>query len=110
MEKALEEFSGECDFLFETAQYYARKCDYEKAVEYYEESYAADGGHKPRYTDALQAIAMIHEIRGEYEKAADAWRRVLGALKDEWGFTEETVIRETEEEIRRLEEKSKRRR
>ena len=109
MEKAMAEFSGECDFLFEAAQYYARKGDYEKALEYYEASYAADGGHKPRYTDALQGIAMIHEIRGEYQEAADTWRRVLDSLKNEWGFTEETVVRETEQEIQRLEEKSKRR-
>ena len=57
---------------------------------------------RPRFTDAPEGIAMIYEIRGEYESAADTKRRILNALKNEWGFTEETVARETERDIERL--------
>ena len=106
MEKALSEHGNDTDLLFEAAQYYARKCDYEKAIGYYEASYASEEDRKPRYTDALEGIALIHEARGEYQKAADTHGRILDALKNEWGFTEEIVIRETEQEIRRLTQKA----
>ena len=102
MEKALMDYPDEKDLLFEAAQYYARKCEYAKAIQYYEASYAADADNKPRFTDALEGIAMIYEILGDYQKAAETQKRILEALKTEWGFTEETVIRETESEIGRL--------
>lgn len=102
MEQALREYPDNADVLFEVAQYHARKCEYDKAVEYYEASYAAEAGKKPRFTDALQGIAIIHEIRGDCKAAAETQRRILDALKNEWGYTEETVVRETEREIERL--------
>lgn len=107
MEQALRAYPDNADLLFETAQYHARKCEYDRAIEFYEAAWAAEAGKKPRYSDALQGIAMIHEIRGEYKEAADAQRRILQSLKDEWGFTEETVVRETEQEIERLTRKQK---
>ncbi len=105
MASALAADPDNADLLFEAAQYHARKCEYDKAIGYYEASYAAETDRIPRYTDALQGIATIHEIRGEYRKAADTHRRILAALKTEWGFEEETVIAETEREIERLEKK-----
>ncbi len=105
MASALEADPENADLLFEAAQYHARKCRYDRAIEYYEASYAAEADRKPRYTDALQGIATIHEIRGDYKAAADTQRRILAALKTEWGFTEETVIAETEREIERLEKR-----
>ncbi len=102
MEKALRDFPEEKDLLFEAAQYYARKCDYITAIKYYEDYYAADEDNKPRFTDALEGISMIYEILGDYQKAAETQERILVALKTEWGFSEETVIRETELEIGRL--------
>lgn len=105
MTKALEDFPENTDLLFQAAQYYARKCDYDKAIHYYEASYAKEEDHIPRFIDALEGIAIIHEIRGDYLKAADTRKRILYSLRNEWGFTEETVIQETEQEIRRLMEK-----
>lgn len=105
MEKALADFPADGGMLFEAAQYYARKCDYDRAVRLYEAAYAAEENSKPRFTDALEAIAMIHEIRGDCRSAADTQRRILTALREEWGFTEETVVRDTQREIERLEKK-----
>ena len=102
IEKAKWTYAQERDFLFEAAQYHARKCEYDRAIEYYEASYAADAEHKPRYTDALEGIAMIYEIQGENEKAAAVYDRILDNLKNEWGFTEETAVQEAEAEKRRL--------
>ncbi len=107
MERAMQDYCDDGGFLFETAQYYARKCEYQSAIKYYELSYAADEENKPRYTDALQGIAMIYEILGDYQSAADTQRRILDALKNEWGFTEETVIADTEREIERLMKRTK---
>lgn len=102
MEQALREYPDNSDMLFEAAQYHARKCEYDRAIELYEASYEAESDKKPRFTDALEGIAAIYEIRGENEKAAETKRRILDALKNEWGFSEETVVRETEREIERL--------
>lgn len=74
-------------YLFEVAQYYARKCEYEKAIDYYERAWKNE--KKPRYTDALQGIATIHKILGNKKAAADAYDRILGCLVEEWGYSKE---------------------
>ena len=102
MAAAMKQYENEGDFLFEAAQYHARKCEYEQAIACYEASYASEAQHKPRYTDALYGIATIYEIMGEYKKAAATVERILENMRDEWGFTEETVVKEAEEERNRL--------
>lgn len=106
IQKAMAEYSQEGDLLFEAAQYYARKCEYEKAIEYYEASYAGDAQHKPRFSDALEGIAAIYEIMGENQKAAAAYDRILDNLKNEWGYTEEAAaVQEAERQKNRLMQK-----
>lgn len=107
LQEAMKTYSKNGGFLFEAAQYYARKCDYEKAVEYYESSYACEESQKPRFTDALQGIAVIYEILGQYQKAAETYDRILDNLKNEWGFTEEAPVQEAVRERTRLLQKSK---
>lgn len=106
MEGAMDEFGTDGGFLFEVAQYYARKCEYDKAVKYYELSYASEIQQKPRYMDALQGIAVIHEIMGDWKQAAGTYDRILDNLKNEWGLTEETAVKEAEEERSRLLQKA----
>lgn len=105
IENALAEYPEDKDMLFEAAQYYAGKCDYENAIKYYEASWSAIENEKPRFIDALSGISTIYEITGQYPKAAETQMRILQALKEEWGFSEETVLRETEQEIERLKKK-----
>ena len=100
MEQALRDFDPESGILFEAAQYYAGKCDYERAVELYEASYAAD--KKPRFIDALQGIAAIREIQGRYAEAAAAYDRILENMHEEWGFTEEVALTDARREKARL--------
>jgi len=102
IEKAVESLKDEKDILFEAAQYYAKKSDYEKAIRYYEDYFTASENNKPRFTDPLEGISMIYEIRGEYQKAADTQKRILTVLKDEWGITEETIVFQTEKKIELL--------
>ena len=89
MEELLAEQPGNDAVLFETAQYYAAKCDYDKAIDCYERSFAADP-KRPRFTDALMGIRDIYEIMGDYANAAKTCDRLLDLLEQEWGFTEET--------------------
>lgn len=107
MARCRERWGGNSDFLFESAQYHARKCEYTQAIADYEASYAAEEENKPRYVDALQGIAQIYEILGQPKKAAETWDRILQNMRDEWGFTEEAAVQDALEEKRRLLEKAK---
>lgn len=89
MKSAFTEFSDNAGFLFETAQYYARKCEYEKAIEYYEKSWALEESQKPRFTDALDGIATIYEILGEHAKTDETYDRIITCLKNEWGYKDD---------------------
>lgn len=103
MEAALEKYGDISGFLFESAQYYAKKCDYGKAIEFYEKSWASEEDQKPRYTDALQGIALIYEIIGDSEKAAETYDRWIHCLREEWGFAaDDRAVLETEREKARV--------
>ena len=79
-------FNENNGFLFEKAQYHARKCEYEKAIEYYELSWNND--QRPRYTDALHGIATIYKILGNKSKAIEVYDRMIRCIKEEWGYTD----------------------
>ena len=102
MEEALRAFPQESGMLFEAAQYHARKCEYDQAIALYEASFAAEEGNGPRFTDALDGIARIHEIRGDIPKAVEACDRMLTLLRTEWGFTDEAEIQEVQHRKDRL--------
>ena len=85
----LERFSNDSAFIFEIAQYYARKCDYLKAIEYFEKSWELEENKKPRYTDALFSIAIIYQILGDKENAVHTYDRILKCLREEWGFSKD---------------------
>ena len=87
--------------LFEAAQYYAKKCNYTKAIELYERSFEKET-RRPRFTDELMGIADIYEIMGEYGKAAETYDRIIDLLENEWGFTEDTGLEQARKEKARL--------
>ena len=91
-------------YLFEAAQYYARKCDYQRAIEFYERSFTQDH-RRPRFTDALMGIKEIYEIMGDYRKAAETSERLIDLLENEWGMTEESVLLDEKADKARLLEK-----
>jgi len=82
--------------LFEAAQYYARKCNYDRAIDCYEKSFSFDP-RRPRFQDALMGIAEIWQIRGEYKKAAEVYDRIIDLLENEWGLTEEAELRQVKD-------------
>ena len=87
--------------LFEAAQYCAKKCDYERAIGLYEQSFENET-RRPRFTDELMAVADIYEIMGEYQKAAETCDRLIDLLENEWGFTEDTSLEKARREKARL--------
>ena len=89
MEDLLAEQPENDAVLFESAQYYAAKADYRKAIDMYERAFAADP-RRPRFQDALMGIADICEIMGDYAHAAQTYDRIIDLLEHEWGLTEET--------------------
>ena len=107
--EALEHFAQNSGFLFEVAQYHAKRCNYKKAIEYYELSWVADENHKPRFTDALHGISIIYEILGEYENAVQTYDRLIVCLKEEWGYnTEDAAVIDAERQKKRIQNKVKR--
>lgn len=89
MESALAEFGRDPGFVFEKAQYHARKCEYTEAISHYELSWELEKDQKPRFTDALDGIATIYEIMGDKPKAIEACDRLIECLKDEWGYKDD---------------------
>ena len=87
--------------LFEAAQYYAKKCNYPRAIELYEQAFEKEP-RRPRFTDELMGIADIYEIMGEYGKAAETYGRIIDLLENEWGFTEDTGLEHARKEKARL--------
>ena len=103
MESAMTEFADDPGFLFETAQYHARKCDYEKAITYYEQAWKLEEDQKPRFTDELDGIAIIYEIMGDKAKAMETYDRKIACLKEEWGYKDgDAVVAEAEQQKMRL--------
>ena len=101
MAEAELQFREEKGFLFEKAQYHARKCEYQKAIEYYERSWNND--QRPRYTDALHGIATIYKILGNKPKAIETYDRMITCIKEEWGYADgDAAVIEVERERNRL--------
>ena len=106
MEEAAAEFADDGGFAFEAAQYYARKCEYEKAIAFYERSWAMEESCKPRFTDALEGIAEICRILDDGVRAAQAYDRMILCLKEEWGYaSDDSVVVEIERKKSRIEYK-----
>lgn len=91
-------------YLFEAAQYYARKGDYDRAIELYELSFEKEP-RRPRYQDELMAIADIYELCGNYRKAAETYDRIIDLLQNEWKLEEDTDIKQAQRKKAALLEK-----
>ena len=101
MEELLAAFPGDCTALYEAAQYYAAKSDYQKALPLYERSFQAEP-RRPRFTDELEAIARIYEIMGDNKSAAATCDRIITLLEEEWHMTEEAGLLSAKREKARL--------
>lgn len=87
IESCLADHLDDCGYLFEAAQYYARKCNYDKALELYEHSWKYEKA--PRYSDSLQGIATIYKILGDKDRVAETYDRILDCLQEDWGYSKD---------------------
>lgn len=67
------------------ADFNADDCKYDDAISCYEKSFELQD--KPRFTDSLEAIAHIYEIKGEYRKSISTYHRIIELLKTDWNIT-----------------------
>lgn len=67
------------------ADFKADDCKYDEAISRYEKSFELQ--EKPRFTDSLEAIAHIYEIKGEYQKSISTYHRIIDLLKTDWNIT-----------------------
>jgi transcriptional regulator with XRE-family HTH domain len=105
IEKLLSENPDSFVCLFEAAQYYAGKCDYDKAIACYEQSFEKEP-RRPRFQDELMGIRDIYEIMGDYGKAAETQQRILDLLEKEWGLEEGSDLQHARDELARLSKKA----
>ncbi len=103
IEAGLSQYSDNGAFLFEVAQFYAGRAEYEKAIDFYERSWSCEESSKPRFTDALDGIATIYAMIGKKKEAAATYDRIIQTLKEEWGFSDDDPsIREVKAKKRDL--------
>ena len=101
IEDLLKEHPDDSTVLFEAAQYYAKKCNYDRAIELYELSYQKTP-RRPRFNDELEGIADIYKIRGDFGKAAETYDRIIENMQTEWGLKDEVELKDAQEERARL--------
>ena len=82
MEDLLKENPDSSTCLFEVAQSYAKKCDYQKAIELYELSFEKTE-RRPKFLDELHGIADIYNIQGNYRKAVETYDRIIESMMTE---------------------------
>ncbi|SHJ65482.1 DNA-binding transcriptional regulator, XRE-family HTH domain [Anaerocolumna jejuensis DSM 15929] len=85
-----------------TADRYAAGCRYKEAIEFNKMAFKLQPS--PKYMDAAECIAHIHEITGEYERAVEAWEELIRELETEWNITEGEAIDRPLREIAQLKE------
>lgn len=93
MNKLEVEHGDDPSCLFEIAQYYAKKAQYEKAINYFEESFEKET-KRPRYIDALLSIGDIYDIMGNIKKEVETHDRIITCLKEEWKMSEEIELKD----------------
>lgn len=67
------------------ADFKADDCKYEDAISCFEKSFELQ--QKPRFTDSLEAIAHIYEIKKDYQKSISAYQRIIELLNTDWDVT-----------------------
>lgn len=82
------------------ADFKADDCSYDEAVACYEKSFELQA--KPRYTDSFEAIAHIYEIKGEDQKAIEAYQKIIDLLKTDWSITFGATVNKYRQKIDEL--------
>ena len=87
------------------ADFKADDCNYDEAIVCYEKSFELQP--KPRYTDSLEAVAHIYEIKKDYQKAIEAYQRIIDLLKTDWNISFGATVHKYTQKIDELAIKAK---
>ena len=98
-----QDFPEEWCVYHNIADFLVRSGRAEEAYSYYRK--AIDIQKAPRFTDPIEALAQLHEIRGEYAKAIQVWQYDLEVFEKEWNFTTGESADVVRREIERLKKK-----
>lgn len=74
------------------ASMYAKRGEYEKAIENYRK--AAELEPAPRYVDNYWSIAQICTLIGDKKSAIEAYEKVIEICRKDWGMNEGEVIKD----------------
>ncbi len=100
--EGMTEFADNSVYIFEAAQYYAGKAEYDKAIKLYEKCRQLEEDNNPGI-DTLEGIATIYSIMGDREKTIETYLRIIDCLKNDWNFAEDDWgVIEFENKIKRL--------
>lgn len=86
--------------LFDLASLLAGDGQYDSAIGFFRRSMELQP--PPRYVDALEAMAHIHEICGDADAAIAVWEEELRVLAEDWNTTAGETADVVHREIRRL--------
>ena len=101
-----EEYGEDDGYLFELAQYYAKKGQYEKVIELYDSSFEKSE-RRPRYSDPLLGIISICGITGDVDKEIETYDRLIQLYKEEWKMSDDeaTVLEAVEKRNKLIDSK-----
>ena len=87
------------------ADCFARLCRYDEAMACYEKAYEMQPS--PKYVDHPEAMSLIAEIQGNYEKAIEMRNSAIKLCETDWNITEGEWVDFHKREIERLVSKMK---
>lgn len=96
----LTEYSADANAWFVYADHLAKQARYSEAIEAFEKSFSLQ--EKPRMTDALDSIAQLYQLIGNRKAAANAYKRILEIMKDDWNLTEGETVEGYHQNIEQL--------
>lgn len=102
-EKMEQAFPEEWCVYHNIADYLVRAGRGEEACTYYRR--AINIQKAPRYTDPIEALAQLYEMRGNYSDAIAVWKEELEVFEKEWNFTTGETADVVHRQIARLEKK-----
>ncbi|OGO93436.1 MAG: hypothetical protein A2Y17_04485 [Clostridiales bacterium GWF2_38_85] len=88
---------------YEIGERFNRVCDYEKAIEFFENAFSY--AKKPRDLSSTYSLAFLYTALEKYQKAIEMWERILEVQKSDWNITEGTQAEWSKAEIAKLKSK-----
>lgn len=100
----LQKYPNHSQVWFVYADHLAKQARYPEAINAFEKSTLL--AQKPRMTDALDSIAQLCQLIGDFAGAANAYERILQIMKEDWQLTEGETVEGYRQNIIQLQSKA----